>query len=203
MREQIIKRALEDFIQYGFKTFTMDDLSHKLGMSKKTLYEHFPSKAGLAEACLDRVIEIDRSMDMLEGDGNMIENTFANAYKCQQIYNINSAKPIWELKKYYPKLHEKMEQYFWNHDREVVKQLLQRGKAEGLFHEHINEKFYGYFYSMVQRLRTLTDNFPEEQFGFWEIVITTIEYCFRILVNEKGLSVLERVLTNYRVNNTI
>ena len=58
MKEDIVKRTLNDFMQYGFKTFTMDDLANKMGMSKKTLYEHFPSKQDLVDACLDYALEI-------------------------------------------------------------------------------------------------------------------------------------------------
>ena len=58
MKEDIVKRALNDFMQYGFKTFTMDDLANKMGMSKKTLYEHFPSKQDLVDACLDYALEM-------------------------------------------------------------------------------------------------------------------------------------------------
>ena len=32
MKEEIVKRALNDFMQYGFKTFTMDDLANKMGI---------------------------------------------------------------------------------------------------------------------------------------------------------------------------
>ena len=41
MKEDIVKRALNDFMQYGFKTFTMDDLANKMGMSKKTFLPTF------------------------------------------------------------------------------------------------------------------------------------------------------------------
>ena len=47
----IVPRAFEYFMQYGFKTFTMDDLAHNLGISKKTLYEQFASKQILVDAC--------------------------------------------------------------------------------------------------------------------------------------------------------
>ena len=38
MKEKIIKTALEHFIQYGFKTFTMDDLAKELGISNNWAY---------------------------------------------------------------------------------------------------------------------------------------------------------------------
>ena len=58
MKEEIVKNALNNFMQYGFKTFTMDDLASTMGMSKKTLYEHFPSKHNLVEAVLDYALEM-------------------------------------------------------------------------------------------------------------------------------------------------
>ncbi|MFO1500152.1 MAG: helix-turn-helix domain-containing protein [Verrucomicrobiota bacterium] len=37
---------------HGFRTVTMDDLAAELGVSKKTLYAHFPSKDALVEAVI-------------------------------------------------------------------------------------------------------------------------------------------------------
>ena len=199
MREQIIKRALEDFIQYGFKTFTMDDLSHKLGMSKKTLYEHFQSKADLAEACLDHVIATENSIDMFAGESNVIENIFANIGKCQESFKINSAKPKRELQKYYPKLYAKFETYVMERNKRDVEELIERGQREGLFREDINRAFFLAFYSTFQHIRILSDNFPETRFSYWETLNSLFEYCLRILSNEQGLRELDRVIEKYNI----
>jgi len=53
MKHSITQKALTYFMQYGFKSFTMDDLANSLGISKKTLYEQFSSKNELVEAALD------------------------------------------------------------------------------------------------------------------------------------------------------
>ena len=58
--------------------------------------------------------------------------------------------------------------------------------------------FYKVFYTSVQRLRSITHTFPEREFPFWETIYTILEYFFRILVNEKGLKELERVLEQER-----
>ena len=42
MKEDIVKRALNDFMQYGFKTFTMDDLANKWGCLKRRFMNIFP-----------------------------------------------------------------------------------------------------------------------------------------------------------------
>lgn len=200
MKEEIVKRTLNDFMQYGFKTFTMDDLANKMGMSKKTLYEHFPSKQDLVDACLDYALEMSCTnvTTFVQGEGSVIENVYRNQKKVQEVFNINSDRPIWELQKYYPKTYERMESEFAKSDALFIDKLLEKGWKEGLFRKDINVDFYKIFYTSVQRLRSITRTFPEREFPFWETIYTIIEYFFRILVNEKGLKELERVLEQER-----
>jgi len=51
-RRRIIAGARRHFFANGFRHVTMDDLADELGMSKKTLYAHFPSKNDLLKAVL-------------------------------------------------------------------------------------------------------------------------------------------------------
>jgi AcrR family transcriptional regulator len=51
-RKQIVEAARAHFFSHGFRSVTMDDLAEELGMSKKTLYAHFPGKMQLLEAVL-------------------------------------------------------------------------------------------------------------------------------------------------------
>ena len=51
-RQRIIRAAREQFLANGFHGVTMADLAEGLGMSKKTIYAHFPSKTALLEAML-------------------------------------------------------------------------------------------------------------------------------------------------------
>ncbi len=51
-RLRIIAGARRHFYANGFRGVTMDDVAKELGMSKKTLYAHFPSKMALVEAII-------------------------------------------------------------------------------------------------------------------------------------------------------
>ena len=51
-RRRIIAGARRHFFANGFRRVTMDDLAAELGMSKKTLYAHFPSKNNLLKSVL-------------------------------------------------------------------------------------------------------------------------------------------------------
>src|ERR1041384_4810709 len=43
-RQRIVAAARAHFFSHGFRSVTMDDLAAELGISKKTLYAHFPGK---------------------------------------------------------------------------------------------------------------------------------------------------------------
>lgn len=193
---EIIPRALGYFLQYGFKTFTMDDLAHNLGISKKTLYEQFASKQILVDACLDYALEMTckRTELCFAGEGSVIENIFMRQKEIENSFNIKSGRPLWELKRYFPKTYERMDVAFAKCDALFIDMLFERGLKEGFFRENINIKFYKQFYTQVQRLRSFEDAFDERDFSFWETVYTMMEYFFRIIVNEKGMKELERVL---------
>ena len=196
MKEDITQKALTYFLQYGFKTFTMDDLANSLGISKKTLYEQFASKNDLVEATLDYALEMScHQVDkFVSGEGSVIENVFRSQREVQNLFNFNSSKPIWELKKYFPKTYERMDMEFTKSDALFIDKLLEKGWEEGLFRKDINVSFYKVFYNSVQRLRTFSDTFDEKEFPFWDTIYTIMEYFFRIIVNEKGLQELEKTL---------
>ena len=193
---EIIPRALGYFLQYGFKTFTMDDLAHNLGISKKTLYEQFASKQILVDACLDYALEMSckRTELFFAGEGSVIENIFMRQKEIKNFFNMKSWRPLWELKRYFPKTYERMDVAFAKSDALFIDQLIEKGLKEGFFRENINIKFYKEFYTQVQRLRSFEEAFDERNFPFWETVYTMMEYLFRIIVNEKGMKELERVL---------
>lgn len=56
MRERIIERSLERLKEEGLR-FSLDNLAKELGISKKTVYKHFPTKGDLAKAIYDKYYE--------------------------------------------------------------------------------------------------------------------------------------------------
>lgn len=51
-QQRIVEVARAHFFCHGFRSVTMDQLAEELGISKKTLYAHFPGKIELLEAVL-------------------------------------------------------------------------------------------------------------------------------------------------------
>src|SRR5256714_892446 len=62
-RQRIIDAARTHFFSHGFRSVTMDDLAEELGISKKTLYAHFPGKLDLLEAVLaDKLAGVEATL---------------------------------------------------------------------------------------------------------------------------------------------
>jgi AcrR family transcriptional regulator len=62
-RQRIVDAARIHFFSHGFRSVTMDDLAEELGISKKTLYAHFPGKFDLLEAVLaDKFASVEAAL---------------------------------------------------------------------------------------------------------------------------------------------
>src|SRR5213596_3099434 len=63
-RQRIVEAARAHFFSHGFRSVTMDDLAEELGVSKKTLYAHFPSKIALLEPVLaDKFADVEAKLE--------------------------------------------------------------------------------------------------------------------------------------------
>jgi len=75
--QRIVSAARQHFFAHGFRGVTMDDLAGELGMSKKTLYASFPSKADLLRAVLMdkfRTVEVDLERITAGFSKNMLDS---------------------------------------------------------------------------------------------------------------------------------
>ena len=74
VRLRILSEARRHFMTHGFRNVTMDDLAAELGMSKKTVYAHFASKAVLLQAV------IDEKFHSAEADFSAISDRFSSDF---------------------------------------------------------------------------------------------------------------------------
>src|SRR5204862_2545457 len=68
IRQRIVDAARAHFFSHGFRNVTMDDLAEELGISKKTLYAHFPGKIDLLESVLaDKFQAVETMLEEVTG----------------------------------------------------------------------------------------------------------------------------------------
>lgn len=134
---KILSVAVESFRQYGFKTITMDDIARKAGISKKTLYQHFPSKPEVVLAALQWHHEhMDQLLTrVMEDAENAVEAMVrVNAIISQMFRQINPLAML-ELERFFPEAHQQFREKLMKKDIAKIRDNIVRGIQEGLYRE--------------------------------------------------------------------
>mgnify|MGYP003683789963 CR=1 FL=1 len=195
MKEKIIEKAGELFIKLGFKSVTMDDISNELGISKKTLYKYFNNKHSLVEETTSTMHEsCFIVIEAIANQGfNAIEENFEIKKMFKEMFQNASSSPIYQLKKYYPKIHEKTMEKEIVLFSECFKKNFEKGILEGYYREDINIELVTQFYfSLVFSIHENT----LENYKIPKLEQEVLVYHTRAIATEKGLLELEKQLKN-------
>lgn len=142
IRDRILEKAREHFLQFGFTTVTMSDIATDLGMSKKTVYAHFPSKEDLASemvrsmqaeisAQISALID-DPKMDFLEKLKRILDVTAAHHSRLTPHFRM-------DLQKHAPSACKCTDDFQHHQIHAVVSRVIQEGIREGAFRSDIEE----------------------------------------------------------------
>ena len=110
MKEKIIAKAGEMFLKLGFKSITMDDIAGEMCISKKTIYKYFCNKEILIDESV-RLLhkEIHLLIDnAISKNYNAIEENFEIRRMFAELFKSSDTSPIYQLKKQYPEIYEKL-----------------------------------------------------------------------------------------------
>ncbi len=136
MRDKIILSAMEQIKKYGFRRFTIGDITADLGISTKTVYKYFTGKDDIISAvCTSFVaMEKERLLAILDADSFWMDKMTA----------IISGDPvrIIELKKHYPAEWQKfmdMQNFLARYQGDFIKQ----GIASGDIRPDIDMEIFG------------------------------------------------------------
>lgn len=194
-RSKIIGKAAALFVESGIKGITMDELAEHLGMSKRTIYEHFADKKELVKEC---VIFIDNKKDELAKDAekhskNVIETLLTLHLNNLKMMGSVNRKFADDIKKFYPELHN----YFQEKRESSVYStinFLQKGVEEGVVRDDQNVEIYANL--LHEEMYLLFDNrsIHLSEFSVKE-VYSVMFLCFlRGIATSKGLAVIDDFL---------
>ncbi|WP_299524525.1 TetR/AcrR family transcriptional regulator [Winogradskyella sp.] len=197
MREKIIYKASKLFLTLGFKSVTMDDIANELGISKKTIYVHFSNKTKLVEAVTFHLFDTicDGIDDICEKAPNPIEELYS--IKMYVMHHLKNEKtsPIFQLKKYYPQIHNQLKFKQFEKMHTSVEESLQQGVDSGVFRDTIDVDFISrmYFTGMTGIKEELF--FPRNKYPMEYLMESYLEYHLRAIVTEKGFKILNQFIT--------
>ena len=130
----------ELFFEFGLKILNMDDISRKLGISKKTLYRYVKSKEDLIAKLFDyEQIKGDEIMDEIgKQNVNAIEKLFKVSLHVFEEMKRFDPKIMFELRKYYEQLFNVFHGKKMAQISRLMKLNLSQGITEGLYRLDVN-----------------------------------------------------------------
>lgn len=137
--KKIIQQVSQLYLKYGIKSVTMDDVARELGVSKKTLYEHFNDKEDLVKKFILYSIE---NIEMRFNDANSkkfnaIDTLIEISKMITSFLGEFNPSISYDLQKYYPSIWKTIIDYKRDRVFENVKENLLQGKQEGLYRNDI------------------------------------------------------------------
>lgn len=198
MKERILHKATELFLSHGFKSVTMDDISAEMGISKKTIYEHFGTKTTLIAGVSLHLFEIiSHGIDEIRA---MEKNPIQEMYEIKKFVMCRlkgeKASPIFQLQKYYPEIFNTIKQKQLGKMRECMTENLQRGIDKGLYRDNMDLGFVMRIYFLGMNGIKDESIFPRNEFSSKEIHEEFLSYHLRGIVTPKGLEKLNQILKN-------
>ena len=196
MKQQILDKASDLFLSLGFKSVTMDDIAREMGISKKTIYAHYPTKNKLVHDATFHVFErINNGIcQICSGDQNPIQEIFSIKSLILEQLKGEKTSPQYQLEKYYPKIFRTLKEKQFESVNSCVSENLKRGMEEGYYRKDLDigliMRFYfnGYVGLMNQKV------FPVKQYDISSLKDSYLEYHIRAIATEKGLKTLRNIL---------
>lgn len=196
MKEKIIKQATELFLSVGFKSITMDELAHEMGISKKTIYSHFSTKNELVDECvLDIFKTISSGIDCICSTGkNPIEELYEVKKFILEHLRDEKSSPLQQLHRYYPETYLKVKKQQFNFMKSCVLENITKGMSLGVYRDNLDIEFISriYFTGMIG----IKDQsvFPAEDFPVHELHEKYLEYHLRGIVTPRGRKILNALI---------
>ena len=141
---RILAAANLQLFRYGYNALTMDDLARELGVSKKTLYRHFPGKEALVREVLNRfAAEVRELADGLFADPELSFATKFSRLVAAMLQRFSRMNPhfIRDLQRYAPPLHRQLEELRHENIPYVFGQVIAQGQAAGMVRADVDPGF--------------------------------------------------------------
>ena len=198
IKERIIAKAREQFFRYGVKSVTMDDIAGELGISKKTIYQHFEDK----DAIVHQLMMAEMANDMCEwndldgSSNNVIEKIVKSMDIIRKAFAEINPSAFFDIKKYHPKTWQLFQDHKQNFVMDSIRKELLQGIEEGFFRADIKVEIL-----VRMRLEQIEIGFdphlfPPNKFSLIEVELTLLDHYIRGILTPKGLEVYQEFMHN-------
>lgn len=191
LRERIIGTAGRRFFAAGFVRVTSDELSHELGISKRTLYSVFTSKEDILMAVIRRMA--GETLAVIKSALDDPKMSFVDKIAVLGTVvgkSLSSMSPVFldDVRRSAPEVWEYVEDFRQDKLMKNGRALMESGRREGFFRDDVDlDLVLDIFMDQIQRFVTpeaiLSSGLPGQ-----EVLRTVFSVFFGGVLTEKGRS---------------
>jgi AcrR family transcriptional regulator len=187
-QDKILEGARELFMQYGFKSVTMDDIAKHLSMSKKTLYVEFADKEALVLEVTKR--EMEKYLEAFRAEAQSSKSAIEELYRTSLMMrrNLEAMSPnlLYDMQKYHPLVWKVFKTYKEENFRSHLEEILERGVQEGVFRSSINPSILAILRMKEAEICFDHNIYPREQFDYRQVQVVVLDHFVQGLLTVKG-----------------
>lgn len=201
IKEKIVIASSELILDLGVKGFTMDEVAANLGMSKRTLYEHFKDKKELIVACIESMMNSQNLYyeEMVAKSDTIINELFMMFKYMDDNFN-RRGRLSFDVKKYYPDIYEEMYINHYNASCERMKDWLERGVKQGVILPNVNIELSVYVLNeTINNLALRPERVMSTNLSFINSFKYVILYFFRGVSTSKGVELIDALINREKI----
>ena len=195
-KEYYLEQIGKLFLRYGLRGITMEEISDELGVSKKTIYNYFESKADIVDMLLQRHLnnKNESMWEAISHGKNAIEILIGITNLMKE--TIQDIPPLVkrDLVKHFPLQLKKSNEALKNKIYEYIKQNVLTGIDQGLYRSNLNVELIArhYVVSFDRYIRQeVMDGIDFSIDAYYEEILS---YHIRGIATLKGVKVLEKII---------
>jgi len=137
---RIKQQAHDLFMQYGFRSVSMDDIANKLGMSKKTIYQFYADKEELVTAIVNETIQENECSSDANSKAaeNAVHEIFLAIDMVTEMLGEMNPSLLFDMQKYHPQAFAIFQKHKNEYLYKVMRENIIRGIAEELYRPDVN-----------------------------------------------------------------
>ncbi len=200
MKSRILEKGAQLFFRYGVKSVTMDAIAADLGISKKTIYQHFPDKDSMVLQVVEIFVQQDevKWAELDKQFPNVIEKMFKSFEMMKEMLSQMDPRLLFEIEKYFPNAYKVFRDYNEKGIHAYLINDFKKGIQFGYFRRDIDVELLARLRMAEVGLAFKPDFYPNNKLSLYETQLTLMDIFMRGILTEKGLTLYNSYQNNLK-----
>ncbi|MBL7924446.1 MAG: TetR/AcrR family transcriptional regulator [Bacteroidia bacterium] len=192
--QRIISESFALFARFGIKNVTMDDIARHLGMSKKTIYQHYDDKNKLVKAIVQASIEdhVRHFEDFVSVSKNAIEEMLHIMNYMSSTFAKINPNMFYDMQRYHPEAWQHFRSFKEKKAYEHITANLEKGKSQGLYRKDFSIRILAQLRLEEVELAINPACFPADKYNLHDVQVQLLDHFLHGICTLKGHKLLNK-----------